>query len=88
MRGSHDLRRIEARRRHAQRTEDVGLRVLIQRHAADLLHQLAQHDEANVAVEEGRAGRIHQLRRIGAAVAFLQCRSTAAFRSRSAGRPE
>ncbi len=66
------LRRIKPRRGHAQRTEDVGLGILVQRHAADLLHQLSQHDEADVAIEEGRARRALQGHRIDAAISFLQ----------------
>ncbi len=65
-------RRIEAGRNHAQRAEDILLCVLIQGHAADLLHQFTEDDETHVAVQERCAGRVHQLGGVGTGVAFFQ----------------
>ncbi len=65
------LRRIERCHGHAERAEDKVLRVLIERRATHPLHQFAQHDEVDVAVQENRAGRIHQLFGIGPRISFI-----------------
>ncbi len=66
------LRRIEGRHRHAERAEDIVLRVLIERHATHALHQFAKHDEVDVAVHKNSAGRVHQLFGVGPRVGFVQ----------------
>src|SRR5688572_13324355 len=50
----------KARVSHAERQEDIFARKLIQRHATDATHHLAQGNEANVAVNESGAWWVSQ----------------------------
>src|SRR5687767_7566045 len=50
----------KARVPHSERQEDVFARKLIQGHAADATHNLAQGNEANVAINESGARRMSQ----------------------------
>jgi hypothetical protein len=52
-------RRSKARVEHAQRRQDALPDVAVQRHSRHTLHELAQHDEVDVAVERPRAGLCH-----------------------------
>src|SRR5688572_26603136 len=50
----------KARVPHSERQEDISVRKLIQWHAADTTHYLAQGNEANVAINESGARRVSQ----------------------------
>ncbi len=54
------LGRQEARVRHVQRFINMRQRVLVERHAGNAVHQLAQHFEINVAIQEARARGINR----------------------------
>ena len=51
------LRRKKTRVPHPQRLKDEPLRVFVQRHPRELLHQRAQHNKVDVAVDEFHSRR-------------------------------
>ncbi len=57
---------------HAQRTEDLFLRVTIERLAAQTLHHLAENDEIDVAIAELRPGWCYQVFGVSATISFLE----------------
>ena len=57
MRGTQRCRRLEHGLVHAQRQEDLLARIIGEHLPAQPVHQFAQQDEIDVAIDEARAGR-------------------------------